>query len=295
MRPVYWIVGPGRMGSALASLLADRAGPILVVGRQELPAGHPLLKLQAVDFVVGYPGAPEPGTRLLLAVPDADVSKAAAELAGLGGASSGCTALHLSGAQPASILEPLADQGYAVGSLHPLQTVADHAHGVERLHGAFFTFEGDAAAKVVAAEIVAAAGGRMLEVHAADKARYHAACVFASNYVVSCAAAATRLLAEAVGVSREEAIRALEPLWRGAVANLDDLGLPRALTGPIARGDLETLRSSLAVLDAPTRALYARLGLEALALSRESGLDAEVAGAIDVELRGHIAGGTEEA
>jgi predicted short-subunit dehydrogenase-like oxidoreductase (DUF2520 family) len=261
-----------------------------VVGRSELSEDHPLLKLRSVEFTTEYPGAPDAGTRVLLTVPDADVPIAAAELAAQGTPGAGCTALHMSGALPSSALQPLADLGYAVGSLHPLQTIADQAHGAERLRGAFFAFEGDAEAREAAVRIVNAAGGRLLEVHAADKARYHAACVFASNYVVACAAAATRLLADAVGVSREEARRALEPLWGGAVANLNDLGLPEALTGPIARGDLETLQSNLSVLDASTRALYAHLGLEALALSRELGLDDMPADAIEEELRRYLAG-----
>ena len=124
-------------------------------------------------------------------------------------------ALHLSGVLPAAALGTLAERGYAVGSLHPLQTVADPARGAERLRGAYFTFEGDPAAHAAAAEIVEAAAGRMLEVHATEKARYHAACVFASNYVVACAAVATRLLATAANIAEAEAARALQPLWGG--------------------------------------------------------------------------------
>jgi predicted short-subunit dehydrogenase-like oxidoreductase (DUF2520 family) len=163
--------------------------------------------------------------------------------------------------------------------------VADPGQGAERLREAFFTYEGDVEARVEAARIVEAAGGRMLEVHAADKARYHAACVFASNYVVSCASVATRLLADAVNVGREEAAQALQPLWRGAVANLERPGLPRALTGPVVRGDLETVKSHMATLAGNARDLYGQLALEALELSRELGLDEETAATIEAEIR----------
>ncbi len=276
------------MGLSLASLLAGTAGAgeITVFGRRRRPPDHPLFGLPHARYQAG-PVAPAPaGARLLLAVPDRAIADVAAQLARLGPPADGCVALHLSGAQPARVLRPLADAGYAIASLHPLQTLADPRRGAERLRGAFFAFEGEPAARAAAAEIVEAAAGRMLEVHEADKPRYHAACVFASNYVVTCAAVATRLLAGTTGVSGAEAAEALRPLWRGAVANLEDLDPREALTGPVARGDLETIRGNLAALEGDTRDLYRQLGLQALMLSRDLGLKEAVAAEIEVELRG---------
>jgi predicted short-subunit dehydrogenase-like oxidoreductase (DUF2520 family) len=229
---------------------------------------------------------------VLLAVPDGAIAAVAAEVAGLGAPGAGCVALHLSGAQPARVLAPLAERGYAIGSLHPLQTVADPLRGAEQLRDAFFTYEGDPEAREAASEIVRAAGGRMLEVHATDKARYHAACVFASNYLVTCAAVGTRLLAAAAGIDREEAARALQPLWHGAIANLDELGPTRALTGPVARGDVETVRAHLATLGGAVREVYAGLAWQALQLSREAGLDPAAASELEAALRDSIRGGT---
>ncbi len=287
----YWIIGPGRMGLSLGSVLASAgAGTILLLGRRERAPDHPLLESPAVSYANGLAGPPPAGTCLLLAVPDGAIAPLAAKVARLGPPGSGCVALHHSGARAAAVLAPLAELGYATGSLHPLQTVADPLQGAERLRDAFFTYEGDVAARAAAALIVESAGGRMLEVHAEDKARYHAACVFASNYVVACVAVATRLLAEAVDVSRAEAAQALQPLWHGALANLERPGLPRALTGPVARGDLETLNGHLKSLDGGTRELYGRLALEALELSREQGLEAETAAAIEAEIRSWLTG-----
>lgn len=270
------------MGSVLIGAGMDG---LLFVGRRESAPGHPVMDNPGVRYAGTPPGPPPDGTCLLLAVPDGAIAEVAAGVAGLGAPGAGCVALHHSGAQPAAALASLADRGYATGSLHPLQTVADPLQGAERLRGAFFTYEGEVEARAAAVRIVEAAAGRMLEVHAEDKARYHAACVFASNYVVACVSVATRLLADAVNVGRSEAAQALQPLWAGALANLERPGLPRALTGPVARGDLETVKGHMGSLAGGTRDLYGRLALEALELSREQGLDEATAAAIEAEIR----------
>jgi predicted short-subunit dehydrogenase-like oxidoreductase (DUF2520 family) len=265
------------MGLALGSVLADADAfdELLFIGRRSRAPENPVLELPGVGYSVASPGPAPAGTRVLLAVPDGAIAPVASEIARHGVPGPGSVALHLSGALPADALAILAERGYSVGSLHPLQTVADPLTGAERLQDAFFTFEGGGEARDAAADIVRAAGGRMLEVHAADKARYHAACVFASNYVVACGAVATRLLASAAGI----------PLWGGAISNLDHLGPSEALTGPVRRGDLDTIRAHLAVLDGDTRQAYAELAWQAVQLAKQAGLDAKAAEAIEAEIR----------
>ena len=287
----YWIVGPGRLGLSLGSALAKESeGDLLVVGRAEVAPVHSLFERRSVTYSMGVPGTPPRGTCLLLTVPDSAVPEVAADIAELGEAPADCVMLHFDGSRPASILQPAAERGYAIGSLHPIQTIADPESGAERLAKARFTFEGGPTARVAAREIVDALGARMLEVHPRDKARYHAACVFASNYVVACAAVATRLLTEAADISGAEAEEALRPLWSSAAANLFRPGLPGALTGPIMRGDVETVRRHLGNLTGDTLKLYGQLALEALNVSRELGLEPQVAETIESDVRNAIAG-----
>lgn len=290
----YWIVGAGRMGLAIGSVIAEagEADSLVFVGRRSSAPEHPVMSLSVVRYMSRLSGPPAAGTRIVLAVPDGAIRDASQAIAELGAPGPGCVALHASGALPAEAMVALAERGYAVGSLHPLQTVADPAHGAERLRGAFFTFEGDPAARVAAGEIVHAAEGRMLEVHAADKARYHAACVFASNYVVACAAVATRLLAAAANIDEAEAASALQPLWGGAVSNLDKLGPTRALTGPVRRGDVDTVRAHLTALDGTTLDLYAELALEALRVARRAGLSAASGALLEREIAESRSGGS---
>lgn len=274
------------MGLTLGDLVLQSgcAASVRFVGRHEAPPEHDLFRRREVSYASGFPGPPPAGAVVVIAVPDAAVAEVAATLAQAGPATPGAVALHLSGALPSAVLDVLRGQGYATGSLHPLQTVASPEEGAARLRGVAFAFEGEAAARPVADAIVRAARGRMMKVPASAKATYHAAGVFASNYVVANAAVAARLLAGAAQVSTPEALAALLPLVEGARANLERLGLPRALTGPIVRGDVEIVRRHLDALDAPTRALYSALAKEALHLARAAGLDPRRADEIDALL-----------
>jgi predicted short-subunit dehydrogenase-like oxidoreductase (DUF2520 family) len=112
----------------------------------------------------------------------------------------------------------------------------------------------------------------VLEVSAGGKPAYHAAAVLASNYVVALLAAAERLLADA-GVPGEGGRAALAALAAGAVANVAERGPVAALTGPIARGDADTVRRHLARLSPEDRSLYCVLARETVELARRQGLD----------------------
>ncbi|MBI4514140.1 MAG: DUF2520 domain-containing protein [Gemmatimonadetes bacterium] len=263
------------MGLTMGGLVLESglAARVDFFGRRAAPPQHILFERPSVFYSTRFPGPAPRNAVVLVAVPDAAVPEAAASLAEAGVAPNGTVALHLSGVLPASSLGALRSRGYAIGSLHPLQTVAEPGGGLARLRGIAFAFEGEPAARGVAEAIAEVADGRLLEVRASEKPKYHAACVFAANYVVASMAVAARLLAEAAAIPERDALAALLPLLEGARANLERLGLPGALTGPVVRGDLETVRLHLAALDAPTRALYSALARETLRLARQAGLE----------------------
>jgi len=193
-------------------------------------------------------------------------------------------ALHLSGALSTDVLTPLHTAGYMVGSLHPLQTVADPWSGAERLRGCAYAVAGEPGAMTASRALVAALDGQVLVIPPALRPMYHAAAVFASNYVLAAAAAIARTLAEA-GVSEGDAVAAALPLMRGTMDNVEQLGLGAALTGPVARGDVDTVRLHLSRLSPRERRLYSALGLETVQLARAVGLDPDRAAAIEALLR----------
>ena len=270
------IFGPGRMGLALgAALLHARAVERLVYyGRSMEPPPHPIF--EPAEVTAEYRVGPHPvvagTTILILAVPDSALREVAYDLSMTGPAPPGCAVFHLSGALSTEVLAPLHALGYACGSLHPLQAVADPFLAPDRLIGAAFALAGEPAAVAAGRRLVDALGGQPLVIPPQFRPIYHASAVVASNYFIALIAFAVRLMAEA-GVQEEQAVPALLPLIRGTLDNLQNLGVAASLTGPIPRGDVDTVRLHLARLSGEDRVLYCALGRELLRLSRNAGLD----------------------
>jgi predicted short-subunit dehydrogenase-like oxidoreductase (DUF2520 family) len=160
--------------------------------------------------------------------------------------------------------------------MHPLVPLADPSRAVEILRDAWIGVDGDRAAIVAATALAERLGAHALTIPPGEKPRYHAAAVFAANFPVVVAALAERLLEEA-GVSAGQARAATVGLMSAAVSNLEK-GRPHdVLTGPIARGDVTSVRGHLTALrdDAPALDAYVTLSRAALTLARERGTPAE--------------------
>jgi len=176
--------------------------------------------------------------------------------------------VHLSGALGLDILAPL--RPHALGSFHPLQSFP-----APREPRAFrgITIAVAASTPSLRRRLDALArrlGARPKAVPDVERVVYHAAAVFASNFLDVVVAEAVRML-EGVGWSATEATKALLPLVEGAVANIRARGAVGALTGPIRRGDADTVRRHLDAVDNPD--LYRMLALVALEIAKEAGLD----------------------
>ncbi len=202
------IVGAGRLGRALSSGLRD--------------AGL------TVDGPLGRGARCPDADVVLLCVPDGEIANAAAALSPRAGG--GPLVGHCSGA---TTLAPLAP--HEAFSLHPLMTVP--ADGPAQLAGASAAVAGTTPhARGIAHQLALHLGLTPIDVADEDRAAYHAAASIASNFLITLEAAAEQL-AQSAGVDR----RALVPLVRATVENWASLGPGRALTGPIARGDEETV------------------------------------------------------
>lgn len=173
--------------------------------------------------------------------------------------------IHCSGSMSSRAMQ--VDQSLPIKylSLHPLQAFAGIDQAVELLKGTHFGIEGDA--EEVGTEIVSQLGGIPHRLDPEKKKLYHAGAVIASNYLVTLADLAVRLFEQA-GIAKEEALESLLPLMKGALQNLGQVGLPQALTGPIARGDLEVVQSHLEQIPIKIEPVYRALGLYTLGIGQ---------------------------
>jgi predicted short-subunit dehydrogenase-like oxidoreductase (DUF2520 family) len=267
------MAGAGRIGQALGRLLRERGEAVTAVAsRRHERAESAALFLGGGVRAVSYADLPKHASRILIAVSDDAVSEVARILAGAGMQRG--LVLHTSGSRGPEALSPLAEAGVACGVLHPLQTVASPEQGLPALLGIAFAVAGDDPATAWAEHIVSLLDGRALRIAPGSQPVYHAAAVVASNYVVGLIDAAITLMKEA-GVEEERARDALGPLVRASVDNALTMGPARALTGPIARGDVATVSShldALAAVSPPLRELYRVLGVHVLELARGRGL-----------------------
>ena len=254
------LVGPGRAGTTLAVALA-RAGcrPVAVAGRSpdasSVRRAAELLDAPACSVAEAGRGA----DLVLLGVPDAVIADVGAAL--VPGLRPGALVVHLSGACTLDELHKLhVDRPDVVlGSLHPLQSFPSVDVGVTRLAGSWCAVDGPPLVEQLATRV----GLRPFRVDDERRAAYHAAATIASNHLVALLGQAQRV-ADTAGVP----VEALLPLVRATLDNVDELGPERALTGPVARGDVETVLRHLDALPEDQRAAYRALAEQARRLAR---------------------------
>jgi len=226
------IVGAGRAGTSLDAALRAVGHHVTLVHHDDLPVAFDA----SLDLVI-------------LAVPDDAIAAVAARLV----LSAPTVLAHLSGARGRDVLRAHP----RVGSLHPLAILTDPSVGATRMHGGVFAVAGDE----LLYEVVASLDGRVVEVSEERRVLYHATAVAAANHVVALMAH-VEILAHGVGLDLADFL----PLARQALDDVAALGPQAALTGPVARGDVATIKAHLAAVPEAERSTYAALAQRAQAI-----------------------------
>lgn len=257
------LIGAGKLGRTLARLWHDQRLVTIgaVVARRQESAR------QAANFIsAGNPGTPDtanswPEAELwLLATPDDQLSNTAEYLASLDRDWRNCTVFHCSGSCPSSILAPLATAGARIASGHPIHSFADPEQSRKTFAETFCLLEGHAEATSRLDDLFSAIGARTVLSPHCDKTLYHAATTVASNLLVALLYDAEQMLSTATGLPAARARELLAPLSRQTLDNCARLSPSQALTGPLARGDIDTVSRHLATLrDTPWAAGYIAL------------------------------------
>lgn len=263
------VIGGGHVGGVLGRLLAARAGFTVtdVLARSASSAQTAAGFIGAGRALDDY-GALAAADIYMLSVTDDQIAPACEALAAAV-PMRGAVVFHCSGALASDRLQAARDAGAYVASVHPIRSFADMEAVAAAFDGTFCGVEGDAPALAVLLPALAAIGARAVQIDACAKTVYHAAAVFASNYLVTVLDAALRAY-QAAGIPEDVARELTRPLASESMQNVFRLGAAPALSGPIARGDMATVKrqqDAVSAWDAATGQLYEALVPPTVALA----------------------------
>ncbi len=282
--PRLGFIGAGTVARVLALALSRRGYSVAAVSSRRLSSAEELASTVEGCLVTTSGQAVAVAADLIfITTPDDAITAVADQIEWPPGKS----VVHCSGADTTQALASARASGAAVGVFHPLQTFAGAEPAINNLPGTTFALEAEEPLLSLLKEMAGALGGYAIELKAGDKIIYHAAAVIACNYLVTLVKQAADLW-QTFGVPPEQSVRALLPLLKGTVRNIEAVGIPGCLTGPIARGDTGTIAKHLAALEkaAPhVLATYRHLGINTIPVALAKGsIDEEQAGRLEAVL-----------
>lgn len=268
------IIGAGVVGTAMGYLLKQRGYPVVGIASRTLKSSK-----KAKEFIGEGEASTDLGTTarkadiVFITTSDSAIEETCNKIASERGFNKGAIVFHMSGALSSEILRSARDVGANVASIHPLQSLANVKEAVKSIPGSYFCIEGDEAALSVAKEMVTVLKGKEITLEVDKKPLYHAGASVASNFLVATVRFGLELF-EAAGIDRKDSLNALMPLIKGTVKNIETLGIPSALTGPVSRGDIGVIEDHLKAISnnrASLLKLYSELGRYTVKVALEKG------------------------
>lgn len=275
MKEKIGIIGAGRVGKSLARALSEAGCSVRAVfDRREERALTVAALCKPETRVYALPELPTDLTMLFIATSDDAIAAIAEDLAQISRIRHNMVVAHTSGALSSAVLAELQPFTENLASFHPVQTFSGADGEWQRLFGIYYGLEGSRPALARLQDVVHALKGKSFLIPSEMKTIYHIGCVFASNYLIGLLDCASQIM-EIAGFSRQNAIEILEPLVFATLQNVKQFGPENAITGPIVRGDIQTLQRHLTVLREQAPALvpyyqaFGRLLLQTITNSRE--------------------------
>jgi predicted short-subunit dehydrogenase-like oxidoreductase (DUF2520 family) len=268
------IVGCGRVGITLTRFLSEAGYKPVGFASKSMESAKKAAEIAGSGHFTTTPWEiTKEADIIFLTTPDSTISDICNSIAFNDGFKRDSVVLHCSGALPSTILLAAKGCGAFIGSMHPLQSFALTKSDESPFQKIIFSVEGDTRAINIAKKIAIDLGADCIPIKTQNKTLYHAAAVVASNYLITLLSLAFGLI-EHAGISGSDAWKVLRPLIEGTLSNIEKAGIPSALTGPIARGDIETVkkhieeirRKSPELLD-----LYNALGFHTIDIAKSKG------------------------
>ncbi len=262
------VIGAGKVGSVLTRHLYQKNYVIEAVYNRHPEKAQWLAEqtgARVAESLEQTAKATRTADLVLLTVSDGAIAPLSQTLSQKGGFRSDQVVIHTSGACSASELKGVKE----ALALHPLQSLASREQ--ELLPGSYFALEGSEKACQIGERLVVDLGGKSFRIKSEDKILYHAGACVISNYLVSLLHLAEKIY-QKIGLERSEIWSAVSPLFWGTWNNVEQKGSQAALTGPISRGDWQTIvrhLQDLAQVGGLEEKLYRQLGLYTLDLAKE--------------------------
>jgi len=263
-------IGTGKVGTAFGVRLAEAGFP--VVGAMDI---LPQESKGFADSITGcrvYNTAQELTDAMdfvFVTTPDDVIGQVAKEVKW----NKGQTVIHCSGANSTAVLAPAREAGCNVGCMHPCNTFASKQQSLENLVGSTFTLEAEEPVAADLKKFVEALNGRWMKLREQDKALYHASVCIACNFLYTLVDIAADLWKH-FDLNPDDAVQAMMPILKGTLNNIENVGFPGCLTGPIARGDVGTIQKHLQALEEKQPEvvpLYKALGLRTIPIGIAKG------------------------
>ena len=263
-------VGAGVVGGSLAVALWQQGYPVVAAASRTFASAQSLAsRVAGCVPLASVQGAADASDVVFITTSDDAIEPVASGISWRPGQG----VVHCSGAASLDVFHQAVRQGAVAGAFHPLQAISSVGNGVSSIPGTTFGIEGDGEMRAFLKDTALAIGGRPVFLNAEDKPLYHLSGVMMGGLLTTMAAVVAELW-EVFGIERAEGLKALIPMMRQVSYNLESSGLPGAVAGPYARGDVGTVRKHLEALRsrAPhVLPLYRELALAGLPFAIEKG------------------------
>jgi predicted short-subunit dehydrogenase-like oxidoreductase (DUF2520 family) len=268
--PTLGFIGAGPVGTTFGVRLAEQGYRVTAVSDIDPAFTERFAKLVAGCTICAKNQAVvDTAEMVFITTADDYISKVCSELTWR----QGQAVVHCSGASTVQSLDSARRQGALVGSIHPCQTFSGIEQAIENLPGSTFGIEAEGPLRETLTQMARALKGDIVYLTSEDKVLYHAAAAIACNYFTTIVKLATDLWKN-FGKTSADGIKAYLPLLRGTLTGIEKVGFPKCLTGPIARGDVATIRRHVAALEkyAPEiLPLYKELGRLTIPIGQDKG------------------------
>ncbi|MFC2158609.1 Rossmann-like and DUF2520 domain-containing protein [Acidobacteriota bacterium] len=267
------IIGAGRLGTNLGRALSRSGFSIKALSCRHITAALESQRIigegkASTDNLL----TAREGNILFIAVVDDRIAEVSDELAAEDIRWKERIVFHCSGIHPATLLQALKEKGASIGSFHPVQSFIDKDQGTDTFSGIHIGIEGDTDAMQTAKKLASSLNAKYFNIDPAVKPLYHSACSIASNSFVALLDTAVRILITA-GFNPDDGVKILHPLVQGTLQNVNKFGIQSALSGPVFRGDKNTVKLHLDALEKSPelKTIYTQLALQALDITQNKG------------------------